>query len=355
MKTISLLVLCGGKSAEHEISLLSTWYLLHTLQDANFNLQLICIDKLGNWYEQNISEFLNQEANPKTITIQDKSQPLLIKPGNGENKIYNIKTQRFLPDFDVIFPLLHGPNGEDGSIQGVLKHIQKPFIGSGVLGSAICMDKDIAKQLFKQNNIPTSRFKVVRKGNEINFKSIIDSLGLPLFVKPANLGSSVGIQKTNDESELINAIKNAFKYDEKVIIEEFIDGQEVECAILGNQDLIASVPGTYIHSDEFFDYDTKYLKTEEVVIQIPASILSKKQQKEVMDLAKKSYLCLQCTGFARVDTFVTKDGRYLVNEINTIPGFTKNSMYTKLMESYGITYANLVKQMCELAIECIKS
>ena len=354
MKKIRLLVLCGGQSAEHEISLVSAWNLLSTLPLSKFSVQLICIDKKGNWLLQSVTDFLQQQPHPTTISIPGTTQPLLVQPGNSNQSVFNLQANEFLPEFDVIFPLLHGPNGEDGSIQGLLRHIQKPFIGSSVLGSAICMDKVIAKQLFLQNKIPTSAFEVVHKNEKFDSNTIATRLGYPLFVKPANLGSSVGIRKAENEKELNEAIKNAFTYDKKVIVEEFVDGQEVECAVLGNEDLLVSEPGTYIHGDEFFDYDTKYLKNDEISMQIPAKILSEKQRSEVKELSKKAYNVLQCSGFARVDTFITKDGRFLVNEINTIPGFTQNSMYPVLMERSGIPYSDLVERMCELAIQQFK-
>ena len=351
MKQLRLLVLCGGKSAEHSISLVSTWNLLNTLDAKQFDVTLIAIDKEGNWFLQDADDFLQQEPSPKTITIKDTTRPVLVKPGNTDEIFYNLKTNQFLKPIDVVYALLHGPNGEDGSMQGCLKQLQIPYIGSGVLGSAICMDKGVAKQLLQQNNIPTSQFLSFYKGDLVEYDSVVGKLGLPLFVKPANMGSSVGISKVENKDEFNAAIEEAFTFDTKIVIEEFVDGIEVECAILGNEQLEVSRPGTYVHSDEFFDFDTKYLKGNEVKMQIPAQALNEEQMAEVMELSKKAFTVLHCTGYARVDTFFTKNGDFLVNEINTIPGFTQNSMYPVLMENSGYTYNELVKRMCLLAIE----
>lgn len=353
MKKIRLLVLCGGKSAEHKISLVSTWNLLNSLSNDEFEIRLITIDEEGNWFLQKNDLFLKQEANPNTISIQDKNEQILLCPGNSNRKFYNLSENQFLDRPDVIFPLLHGPNGEDGRLQGALDLLQIPYIGSGVLGSAICMDKVVAKNLFVQSGIPTSQFISFRRSEKerFSFEIVKQEVGLPMFVKPANLGSSVGINKVRNEDEYYKAIDEAFKYDSKILIEEFIEGIEVECAVLGNEELIVSKPGTYVHTEDFFDYETKYLDKTVVEMQIPVASLSASQHEELSALSAKAYKALNCEGFARVDTFVTPDGRFLVNEINSIPGFTQHSMYPILMEKTGIPYNELVKKMVKLAIE----
>lgn len=353
MKKISLLVLCGGQSAEHQISLVSAWNLLNTLDENQFDCQLIAIDEQGNWHYQSIKEFLQQEPHPQKITIPNKGDSIYLLAGNQENKFYRVKENSFLPKVDVVFPLLHGPNGEDGKMQGLLEQLQIPFVGCDVLGSSVCMDKDVAKRLMREAGVPTSNYVAFSKSEKdsFTFELVKEQFGLPLFVKPANMGSSVGINKVNTKEDFQNAVEEAFLYDTKIIIEEFIDGIEVECAVLGNEDSIVSQPGTYVHSDDFFDFDTKYLKNNEVTMQIPAQFLSKQQCEELMELSKKAYKALCCKGLSRVDTFVTKDGRYLVNEINTMPGFTQSSMYPVLMEKTGVPYNDLVKQLCELAME----
>lgn len=352
MKKISLLVLCGGQSAEHQISLVSTWNLLNTLDSNKFDCQLIAIDKEGNWHYQSIENFLKQEPHPQTIKIPNKGDSIYLLTGNQTNKFYRIKENSFLPEVDVVFPLLHGPNGEDGTMQGLLEQLQIPYVGCNVIGSAVCMDKDIAKRLMKEAGVPTSNYIAFTKPEKdlFSFEDVKEQLGLPLFVKPANMGSSVGINKVNTNEEFQAAIHEAFLFDTKIIIEEFVDGVEVECAVLGNNQVLVSQPGTYVHSDDFFDFDTKYLKNNEVAMQIPAQFLTAKQCEELRELSKKAYKALCCMGLSRVDTFVTSDGRYFVNEINTMPGFTQSSMYPVLMEKSGVPYNDLVVKLCQQAM-----
>ncbi len=352
MNPIRLLILCGGKSAEHEISLISGWNVCHSLFHSTiFDLELITITKNGNWFLQDISSFLDQEPKPDEINYGSRDNQVLLQPGNTRDKFFNIQTSSFLDDIDVVFPLLHGPNGEDGKIQGLLEILQAPYIGPGVLASAQCMDKVIAKQLMLQANIPTSAFKSYLRDDLISFDDVKQQLGLPLFIKPANMGSSVGVNKVTNEKEFAIAVDQAFQYDEKIIIEEFIDGIEVECAVLGNANPVVSEAGTYIHNDDFFDFDTKYKKNNEVVMEIPAKDLSPAEQREVQALSIKAYQTLGCKGMARVDTFYTTDGEFLVNEINTLPGFTQSSMYPILMEKCGHPYEKLIQQLCELAMD----
>ncbi|MBX2844959.1 MAG: D-alanine--D-alanine ligase [Saprospiraceae bacterium] len=351
MTKTHLLVLCGGKSAEHAISLISAWNLLKTISHESFDVTLIAIDKTGNWWLQDTARFLEQEAHPERISIPQRTSKVWVNPGPETDSFYLSDQGRFLPQVDVVFPLLHGPNGEDGSIQGLLKHLQIPYIGPSVLGASICMDKDVAKRLMLQANIPTSDFIALYKSAaHPDFQAVKEQLGLPLFVKPANLGSSVGINKVVDASSYHAALEEAFQFDEKIIIEAFVEGQEVECAVLGNDDCIVSEPGTYIHEDEFFDYDTKYLKGKEVGMQIPYAKLNAEQIEALKAISLQAYKALECKGLARVDTFVTPEGEFLVNEINTLPGFTQNSMYPLLMDAAGIPYNNLIKKLCALAI-----
>lgn len=353
MKKISLLILCGGQSAEHQISLVSTWNLLNLLDCRQFDCQLIAIDKAGNWHYQNITDFLAQEPYPETISIPNLDDPIYLVTGNQSKKFYQAKENSFLSKVDVVFPLLHGPNGEDGTMQGVLEQLQIPYVGCGVLGSSVCMDKDAAKRLMRDAGIPTSKWVAfsITEQEYISFQEVKDELGLPLFIKPSNMGSSVGISKVKTEDEFKKAVQEAFLYDSKIIIEEFVDGVEVECAVLGNEDVIVSSPGMYVHQDDFFDFDTKYLKKHEVSMQIPADFLTKKQCEELKALSKQAYHTLYCQGLSRVDTFVTKEGHYFVNEINTMPGFTQSSMYPVLLEQSGLSYNDLVKRLCILALE----
>ena len=306
-KKLKIGVLFGGKSAEHEVSLQSAKNVINALDKKKYQVTPIKVDKKGKF------SFLS-----------------LLK-------------------VDVIFPVLHGPFGEDGIMQGVFKEMGKPFIGAGVLGSAVGMDKDVMKRLLRDAGIPIGKFITLKDVDKINFSKVKKELGLPMFIKPANMGSSVGISKVKNENEFKKAIKEAFHFDTKIIIEEFIKGKEIECAVLGNDYPIASIPGEIIANQEFYSYDAKYID-EGYVIEIPAKI-PKKVIKKVQKLAIKVFQTLNCEGMGRVDCFVKKNGQVLVNEINTIPGFTNISMYPKLWEASGIPQTKLLDRLIDLAIE----
>jgi D-alanine-D-alanine ligase len=346
-------VLCGGRSPEHEISLCSAWNLVNAVDRDRFRVLLIGIDKHGRWWLQDEEAFLAQQPFAGSMSLTQSSEPLAVVPGNAGSSLYNIEKGVYLDEIAVVFPMIHGPNCEDGSMQGLLRQLNLPFVGPGVLSSAICMDKDIAKRLMQQAGIPTSRFvSCTRAGrHSVSFEEISNELNLPLFVKPANMGSSVGVAKVDGESSFYQALDEAFRYDNKIVIEEFVDGREIECAVLGNEGPVSSVPGQYVHADEFFAYDTKYLKGQEVTMEIPAHDMDEEMMEAAKNLALRTYSCLQCEGLARVDIFLTADGRFLVNEVNTLPGFTNSSMYPGLMGSAGIPYTELVTRLIDLAIE----
>jgi D-alanine-D-alanine ligase len=252
----------------------------------------------------------------------------------------------------VIFPVLHGPFGEDGTIQGLAKLANIPCVGPGILGSAVGMDKDVMKRLLRDAGIPNARFVTLSamNHNRVSYDALKIKLGQTLFIKPANLGSSVGISKVRNEDEFIKAIKLAFDYDLKVIVEEEIRGREIECAILGNENPMASVPGEIIPKADFYSYEAKYLDEDGAALSIPAQ-LPEYLAKQIQDLALQTFRVLECQGMSRVDIFLTPDEKLYVNEINTIPGFTKISMYPKLWEYSGIPYSELVDRLIQLAIE----
>lgn len=306
-KKLKIGVLFGGKSAEHEVSLASAKNVIAALDKSKYQIIPIKIPKTG---------------------------------------IFNFS---LIKKVEVVFPVLHGPFGEDGSMQGLLKLSGVPFVGAGVLGSAVGMDKDIMKKLLKNSGLPIGKFITLKKTDEINFNKIKKELGLPLFIKPANMGSSVGVNKANNEKEFDRAIALAFQYDHKIIIEEFIDGREIECAVLGNEYPMASVLGEIIANQEFYSYDAKYID-DGYEIQIPAKIDSK-TTKKIQELAIKVFQTLSCEGLGRVDFFLKKNGGVVVNEINTIPGFTNISMYPKLWEASGLPQTKLLDRLIDLAIE----
>jgi len=305
-KKLKIGVLFGGKSAEHDVSLLSAKNVINALNKTKYEITPIKINRDGK-FDLNI-----------------------------------------VKNFDVIFPVMHGPFGEDGSMQGLLKLAGVPFVGPSVLGSAVGMDKDVMKRLFRDAGIPIGKFVTVSGNEKINFNEIKNELGLPLFIKPANMGSSVGISKVRNEKEFKKAIAEAFKFDNKIVIEEFIDGREIECSVMGNENPIASTPGEIIANQDFYSYNAKYID-DGYVINIPAKI-DKKLAEKVRELAIKVFKVLACEGMGRVDFFLKKNGEVIANEINTIPGFTNISMYPKLWEADGISQTMLLDKLIDFAM-----
>jgi len=351
MKTqkIRVGILFGGQSAEHEVSLQSAKNIIASLNRGKYEPVLIGIDKMGRWHLQEESSYLLNSGNPKLIALNKNSDVVSLIPWKSDR---NIQSKERSQGIDVIFPVLHGPLGEDGTVQGLLKLAHIPFVGAGVLGSAVGMDKDVMKRLLHGAGIPVGKFLVVKDAERQNltFTAIQKQLGLPFFVKPANLGSSVGVSKVHSENEFDKAIADAFSYDTKILIEEFIKGREIECAVLGNDMPEASVAGEIVPTHEFYSYDAKYIDEDGAKLIIPVS-LPDATLKEVQELAVHSFKVLCCEGMARVDFFLTKDGKLYVNEINTIPGFTKISMYPKLWEASGVGHTDLIDRLIQLAIE----
>ncbi len=344
-------ILFGGRSDEHPISLCSAWNVISTLDRDLFNLTLIGIAKTGEWFLQDEADFLDQEAHAKTIRLKNMEQRVFLSPNPGGAQ-FSVEGKTLDP-VDVIFPMLHGPFGEDGTIQGLAETLNIPFAGCGVLSSAMCMDKESTKRIMRDNGIPTSRFLsyVKSEQKDIDFASAERELGLPMFIKPANQGSSFGVSKVNVQSDFLPAIEKAFKYDDKLLIEEFVDGRELEIALLGNANPKVSVPGEHVYEDKFFTFETKYIDTSKVEMAIPAHNLSEEQQCAAQDMAVRAFQALQCSGFARIDIFEKPSGELLVNEINTIPGFTNSSMFPLLMQDTGMTYKEILTEIIELAIE----
>ena len=352
MSKQNILILFGGQSAEHEISLCSAWNVISNLDHDKYELICVGIDKQGQWFLQNEQKFLMQEPFAGSIQLLYSDQQIAVVPGLEKDQLFNFGSKETI-HIDVAIPMLHGPMGEDGTIQGLLEHLNIPYVGPDVLSASVCMDKDVAKRLMQQAKIPTSDFMTFNKSDDlqIRYDKVIEKLGSPIFIKPANMGSSVGINKVEQESEFREAVELAFEHDEKIIIEQFVDGMEVECAVLGNDSLKVSFPGRYTHSDSFFAYDTKYLKGNEVGMEIPVEQLSNELIESIRAISLKAYRVLECKGMARVDTFVTKEGAFLVNEVNTIPGFTNTSMYPLLMKHLGMSYSELLDRLIELAQE----
>ena len=343
-KKIVVGILFGGKSAEHEVSLQSAKNIFEAIDRNKFEPVLIGIDKAGRWFLNDAFGFLHNADDPKRISLNTGGKPVAIFPEN-QGLFHGLETP-----IEVIFPILHGPFGEDGTIQGLLKLAGVPFVGSGVLGSAAGMDKDVMKRLLRDAGIPIAKFLVLKSHEPVpSFAVITARLGDPFFIKPANMGSSVGISKIYDEEGYTVALKDAFQYDTKILIEEYIRGQELECAVLGNEEPVVSVVGEVIPSHDFYSYDAKYIDENGAELRIPAK-LDNKIQKQVQDMAVKVFQTLCCEGLSRVDFFLKKNGDIFVNEINTMPGFTKISMYPKLWEASGVNYTELITSLIELAM-----
>ncbi len=349
-KKIKVALLFGSKSAEHEVSLRSAENVATAIDKTKYDVILIGIDKTGRWLLGDSSAQLLDTSNPKLYKLNTSNSKSVALAPQGNGVISNLSDRSSELSIDVVFPILHGPFGEDGTVQGLLKLANIPFVGAGVLGSAVGMDKDIMKRLLRDAAIPIGKFIALKQGESLSFEKAKKALGLPLFIKPANMGSSVGVSKVTNIKEYKKAVAEAFSFDTKIILEEFIKGREIECSVLGNDNPIASVPGEVIVKDDFYSYETKYIDENGAAIEIPARI-SKKETKAIQELALKTFKTLSCEGLGRVDCFLTKKGKVYVNEINTIPGFTGISMYPKLWEASGISYPDLIDRLIQLAIE----
>lgn len=353
MKKLNLIVIMGGRSAEHEISLLSAKNIVTALDKEKYAITLVGIDKNGTWHLLDNEDYLINPTDPKTIALKVLPQKATILPYPERPMLIESAIGKcIIEQIDAVFPILHGTYGEDGTIQGYLELAGIPYVGADALGSSIGMDKVIMKRLLKEAKIPTPRFLYFFKGDKLSYTTISKKLGSTIFIKPANLGSSVGISKVKNESEFNAAAELAFRYDHKIIIEEAIEGREIEISVLGNENPKASLPGEIIpQNHEFYSYEAKYIDDNGARLDIPAQ-LSDKEIKACKKVAMRAYASLACSGMARVDMFLEKkSGKFLINEINTIPGFTKISMYPKLWEVSGLSYSQLLDELIHLAIE----
>lgn len=352
-RKLTIGILCGGKSAEHEVSLQSAKNIYEAIDREKFNPVLIGIDKNGRWLYRphtKAGDFIDYADDPKKIRLNANSVEAFL-PAKSAGLLSIPEDPARSIRLDVIFPILHGPFGEDGTVQGLLKLAEIPFVGPGVLGSAVGMDKDVMKRLLRDAGLPIGKFLVLRDWEPIPpFAEITAKIGCPVFIKPANMGSSVGVSKVDNEEAFRAAVNNAFGYDTKILLEENIPGREIECAVLGNEKPEASTPGEVKATKDFYSYEAKYIDANGAVLEIPAR-LSREKENEIRSLAVKTFQALECQGLSRVDFFLKEDGAAIVNEINTMPGFTKISMYPKLWEISGINYTELITRLIGLAIE----
>jgi D-alanine-D-alanine ligase len=352
LKKKRIAVLFGGQSSEHEVSRISAAGVLSHLDSAKYEALPVGITKEGRWYlySGSIEDLPTGawETHPNNV-------PVAICPGSGFAGLVAFEAEgvRSIP-VDVVFPILHGKNGEDGTVQGLLELAELPYVGCGVLGSAVCMDKIIANRVMDAAGIARCEWDCMERRERPQLdaieKRIAQKLGYPIFVKPANAGSSVGISKAHNRAELQCAVDLALQHDSRVVFERFVDGQEVECAVCGNDAVHSTLPGEILASAEFYTYDDKYVSgTSRTVIpaQLPADVLER-----TAAIAVQAYQALCCRGLARVDFFIERgSGRILLNEINTMPGFTPISMYPKLMMSEGASYTQVLDRLIALALE----
>lgn len=346
-KKIRVGIIMGGKTSEHEVSLQSAKSVIEALDKTKYQPVLIGIDKQGKWHFQNTSSYLLHEDSAKKIELKKGGSEVLVAPAHNQQLVVDNKNS--IPPIDVVFPVLHGPLGEDGTIQGLLKLLDLPFVGPDVLGSAVGMDKDVMKRLARDAGIPVAKFLVLKSREFLSFEQVKKELGVPFFVKPANAGSSVGVSKVEKKSEFSLAIKAAFRYDNKILLEKMVRGIEIECAVLGNEQPKASVVGAVIPQHNFYSYEAKYIDENGARLEIPANI-SKKISQKVQSLSVEVFKVLCLEGMARVDMFLTPSGKIIFNEVNTIPGFTKISMYPKLWMASGLSYPKLLDKLIVLAM-----
>jgi D-alanine-D-alanine ligase len=354
---LSLGILCGGRSGEHEVSLRSALGIHRAVDPARFAPLLVAIDKLGRWRTAPLEQLVLDGDDPARIRLNPDAPVVL--PASREGRLALLDPVRLTPlaQVDVCFPIVHGTDGEDGALQGWLRIQDVPFVGADVLGSAIGMDKDVMKRLLAQAGLPVPRFRALHRMDDFQalFDDLTRELGLPLFVKPASLGSSVGVSRVGDRPAFERALEDAFRYDSKLIVEEAVAGREIECSVLGNRHSRdnpprASRPGEIVPRHGFYSYAAKYLDDHGADLLIPAT-LEPALEARVRELALRVFDVLECDGLARVDFFLRPDGQVLVNEINTLPGFTPISMYPKLWEASGLAYRDLISRLVDLALE----
>lgn len=347
-KTVALIF--GGKSAEHEVSLRSAKNITDALDKDLFSPVLIGISKEGSWYRFPDSSVFSEVTKIIDKSLPKNAEPVALVSLLGKPILYSLKDQS-QTHLDVAFPIMHGTMGEDGTIQGLFKMVQIPFVGCGVWSSAAGMDKEVMKRLLAEAKIPNARYLLLTPSMKISYSEIAIQLGSPFFIKPANAGSSVGVHKIKSAEEFELKLKDAFQFDTKVLAEEFIQGREVECSVMGhNHTPKASMPGEIIPQHEFYSYEAKYLDENGALLKIPAE-LSQHTIEKIQEFAKITYQVMGCDGLTRVDFFLKSNGDVFVNEINTIPGFTKISMYPKMWEASGLAYKDLITQLIQLGLE----
>jgi len=349
-------VLFGGRSGEHDVSLCSAASVVSALDREKYEIIAVGIDRDGRWYVQDEPVVVDDADFGKVMALEKKGEWFVNHfEQNGKLVLRDLQSKRSV-EIDVVFPVIHGTYCEDGTIQGLLELAMVPFVGAGLAGSAVGMDKDIAKRLLRDSSINVVPWITVSRNewenNRDNIASeLTEQIGFPMFTKPANAGSSVGVCKIKNKAELAERIDFSFRFDNRILVEKAIDAREIECAVLGNEMPEASVAGEIIPTHEFYSYEAKYIDSEGARLCIPAEIDSETSGL-IRKMAVESFRVLNCIGMARVDFFLEKNtGRIYLNEINTLPGFTSISMYPRLWEYSGVEYSSLLDRLIELAVE----
>jgi D-alanine-D-alanine ligase len=346
-------ILYGGKSQEHEVSLQSAASVFNYINKEKFSTIAIGIERDGTWHYQKEIKITSDPARGNMLVCTRQKEPLSIVPGRG----FFFKGNK-LP-VDIVFPVLHGSFGEDGTVQGLLEMLDLPYVGAGVLGSALAIDKEKVKRVWKEAGLPVVEFDLIR--NEEYFSSpekrdrIVASIearfSYPVFVKPSCTGSSVGVQKVSTRGDLVKAVEHAFELDTKVLIEHAVEAREIECSVIGNNAPRAFAPGEVIPAHSFYSYEAKYLDPKGAELIIPAAI-DRTLAERVMDLAVRAYRCAEVEGLSRVDLFLDKKtGELWLNEINTLPGFTNISMFPRMCEAGGLPYAELLEALIQYGFQ----
>lgn len=344
MSRLNLVVVFGGRSAEHDVSCVTAAHVLRAIDRTRYDVTAIGIDRDGSWH---LAEGTMAALDSGPEHLPERLEPVGLPVSSAPVLMAAASTGT-----TVVLPLLHGPMGEDGTIQGLLELLDLAYVGSGVLSSAVCMDKAMAKDVLARHGVPQPRHTTltVDSSSRSRLEAEARDLGYPLFVKPSNMGSSIGVSKVRDLEQFTAAVEVVFTYDEVVVVEEAITGREIEVAVLGNDDPRASVPGEIVPGNEFYDYDDKYV-TDGATLLVPAA-LDGAAVADVQQLALSVFRLLRCSGLARIDFFYEENGRgFLCNEVNTMPGFTPISMYPKLWGASGVDYSALIDRLVELALE----
>jgi D-alanine-D-alanine ligase len=339
---LRIAVLFGGRSAEHDVSVLSATNVMRALQPVKYDAVPVFVTREGKW-------LLSSFEDGKLSTPESGTEVCLVPGGRGRMiAIPAGDSAHDLPQIDILFPVLHGPHGEDGSAQGLAEVARVPFAGCGILGSAAALDKDIAKRLLKEAGLATARSVTVHEASPPSFADLERVLGLPVFIKPARQGSSVGVNKVSTAGEYEASLAEGFKHDCKLLAEEFIRGREIECSVLEDAagGLFVSRPGEIVPAEShgFYSYDAKYIDEDGAALKVPAE-LPEEVERRIREMAGNAFRAVGCDGMARVDFFVTADMQFLVNEVNTIPGFTDISMYSKAMVASGVSYAEIIDRL----------